>query len=198
MRKVRNGSAGAGRNERIGAALGLEIRLTLVAVDLSGVLFGADFLAADFLAGVFLAVAAGIIIGLPILVISMRSLSYNLKPGASCLWYTNCNMASSRNKQRTYARNRIFSRAGHEKIYESDGRYLLKLVLIILLGTVWLKFAHPLQIGGLVVAGLPVGMLFGLVLVSRMERYQFDRKIWYAILIIVTILSYFLPAGIVI
>lgn len=107
-------------------------------------------------------------------------------------------MATTKNKQRTYARNRVFSRRGNERIYESDGTYFLKLVLCVLLGTLWLKFNSPLILAGLPFGGLPVGMLFGLLVVSRFEKFQYDRKIWYAILILVTITSYFLPAGIVI
>lgn len=107
-------------------------------------------------------------------------------------------MASKRNKQRTYARHRAVSRRGNLLRNESDGQYLLKLVLVILLGTLWLKFAMPLSIGGLPVAGIPVGMLFGLLIVSRVEKLQIDRKIWYAILLVVTVISYFVPAGIVI
>ncbi len=107
-------------------------------------------------------------------------------------------MASKRNKQRTYARNRVLSRKGNEKLYESDGTYFLKLVLCIILGTLWLKFKAPITVGGLFFNGLPVGMLFGLLIVSRFEKFQYDRKIWYAILILVTIVSYFLPAGVVI
>ncbi len=107
-------------------------------------------------------------------------------------------MATTKNKQRTYARNRVFSRRGNEKLYESDGTYFLKLVVCLLLGTLWLKFGSPLVISGVPFGGIPVGMLFGLLLVSRFEKYQFDRKIWYAILILVTVVSYFLPMGIVI
>ena len=107
-------------------------------------------------------------------------------------------MASKRNKQRTYARNRIVSRRGNEKVYESDGKYILKLVLCLVLGTIWLKFATPLSVGGLILNGIPIGLLIGLLLVSRLEKFQYDRKIWYAVLIIATIVSYFLPAGIVI
>ncbi len=107
-------------------------------------------------------------------------------------------MTASRNKQRTYARNRLVSRRGYLKSNETDGQYLLKLVLVILLGTVWLKFNTPLQLGPFVSGGVPVGMLFGLFVISRFEKMQYDRKIWYAILLIVTILSFFAPVGIVI
>jgi hypothetical protein len=102
-------------------------------------------------------------------------------------------------KSRTYARNRTgsVSRRGNEKIFESDGTYFLKLVVFVLLGTLWLKFGTPLEWGGIPVNGIPVGFLAGLLLVSRFEKYQSDRKIWYAILVVVTIISYFVPAGIV-
>jgi hypothetical protein len=106
-------------------------------------------------------------------------------------------MTSQKSKQRTYARNRTLSRKGHLIQTESDGQYLLKLVLIILLGTVWLKFSQPFSVGPLPVAAIPVGMLFGLLIISRVERQQVDRKIWYAILLVITVISYFAPAGIV-
>ena len=107
-------------------------------------------------------------------------------------------MARYSNKQRTYARNRMFSRRGYEKVHESDSTYFLKLVLYIILGTLWLKFHAPVVVLGIPMGGFPVGMLFGLLLVSRLEKLQYKRKIWYAILVIVTIVSYFLPAGVLI
>lgn len=107
-------------------------------------------------------------------------------------------MASTQNKQRTYARNRTVSRRGYAKNTETDGQYLLKLVLVVILGSLWLKFAHPFSIGAVPMTGLPIGMLFGLLVVRRFEKLQADRKIWYLVLIVVTIISYFVPAGIVI
>ena len=107
-------------------------------------------------------------------------------------------MASKQHKQRTYARNRSLARRGNLITNESDGQYLLKLVLVIILGTLWLKFQHPLWSGMLPVGAIPVGMIFGLLVVSRMEKRQFDRKIWYAILLVVTVISYIGAAGIVI
>lgn len=103
-------------------------------------------------------------------------------------------------RPRTYARNRAaaVSRRGYEKVFESDGTYFLKLVVVVLLGTFWLKFAQPMSWLGIPLNGIPAGFLVGLILVNRFEKIQSDRKIWYAILIIVTILSYFVPAGIVI
>jgi hypothetical protein len=91
-----------------------------------------------------------------------------------------------------------FSRRGYEKIYESDSTYFLKLVVYVLLGTLWLKLAEPVVWLGIPIGGIPVGLLIGLLLVRKFEKLQADRKIWYAILLVVTIISHFVPAGIVI
>lgn len=105
-------------------------------------------------------------------------------------------------KQKT-TRKRTHSRATtiqqvREQMFESDSTYFLKLVVFVLLGTLWLKFARPVSWMGVPFTGIPLGMLIGLVLVSKFEKHQADRKIWYAILLIVTIICYFVPAGIVI
>lgn len=110
-------------------------------------------------------------------------------------------MANQKTKRpRTYAKNRAatVSRRGYEKVFESDSAYFLKLVIYALLGTLWLKFAHPISIFGMPFNGVPIGLLLGLIAVQQFEKYQTDRKIWYAILLVVTIISYFVPAGIVI
>lgn len=107
-------------------------------------------------------------------------------------------MVTKKQKQRTYARNRSVSRRGYEKLFETDGEYLLKLVLVVLLGSFWLKFASPVVWLGVTLTALPVGLLLGLILISRFEKFQSDRKIWYATLIVIGIISYFVPAGIVI
>lgn len=103
-------------------------------------------------------------------------------------------------RSRTYARNRAtaVSRKGREKLFESDSTYFLKLVIYAILGTLWLKFAHPMAIGGMPLNGVPIGLLIGVIVVHQYETYQADRKIWYAILLVITIVSYFVPAGIVI
>lgn len=85
-----------------------------------------------------------------------------------------------------------------ERVFESDSTYFLKLVVFILLGTLWLKFEHPITWLGMPLSGVPLGMLLGLILVNKFEKHQSDRKIWYAILLIVTIICYFMPAGVMI
>lgn len=106
---------------------------------------------------------------------------------------------SNKNRERTYARNRTaVSRRGYEKVMETDSTYFLKLVIFTLLGTLWLKFSAPLDVAGITVNALPLGLLLGLLLVKPIEKYQFNRKIWYAVLLLVGIVSYFVPAGIII
>lgn len=83
-----------------------------------------------------------------------------------------------------------------QKTTEADSTYFLKLVLYVMLGTFWLKFADPIQIGAFLVNGFPLGLIIGLIFASH-DQFQVDRKIEYAILIVMTILTYYLPAGII-
>ncbi|MGB3024081.1 MAG: hypothetical protein WBB39_04750 [Candidatus Saccharimonadales bacterium] len=80
---------------------------------------------------------------------------------------------------------------------ERDSTYFLKIVLYIILGSLWIKLASPVYIGTIIVGGFPLGLAIGLMFASH-DHFQVDRKIEYALLIIVTIMTYFLPAGIVI
>jgi hypothetical protein len=85
-----------------------------------------------------------------------------------------------------------------ERVMESDASYFLKLVAVVLMGTFWLKLGEPAEWGWLKVTALPVGLAVGLLAVRAFEHRQADRKIWYAVLLIVGVISSFLPAGIVI
>jgi uncharacterized membrane protein len=80
---------------------------------------------------------------------------------------------------------------------EADSAYFLKIVLYIVLGTFWLKFSSPVSVGPVMLSGLPIGLVLGVLFASH-DHFQVDRKIEYALLIIVTILTYFLPAGILV
>lgn len=82
-----------------------------------------------------------------------------------------------------------------KELVEKDSTYFLKLVLYVVLGTLWIKFSSPVYIGPLVFSGIPVGLFIGLMFASH-DHFQVDRKLEYAVLIIMTVLSYFLPAGI--
>lgn len=103
---------------------------------------------------------------------------------------------NSYQKQRTYARNR--PRRKFRQVYESDGSYFLKLVGVAILSTFWIKFSNPMEWGGIPMNAFPLGGLIVAVLVKTMEKDPLNRKIWFAVLLIVMIISYFVPAGVVI
>ena len=104
------------------------------------------------------------------------------------------------NKARTYARNRpVVSRKGLENVFEPDGIYLFKLVVVTLAGLMWLRLAEPVVIGGVVPIGaFPAGSIIALALIAWLEKAQFNRKILYAVLVVVTIIGFFLNAGIIV
>ena len=62
------------------------------------------------------------------------------------------------------------------RLKESDGQYLLKLVVVIIIGTFWVRFGHAFYIGGFEVNGVPLGMLVSLLLVDKLEVHQDDSK----------------------
>ena len=103
-------------------------------------------------------------------------------------------------RTRTYARNRAqaISRRNRALLSEPDGTYFLKLVLVALTSTLWLKFATPFTWNGIPFGGFPLGAVVTLIVIRLAEKNPYDRKIWFAVLVMVTIISYFVPAGIVI
>ncbi len=102
-------------------------------------------------------------------------------------------MQKQTRKTPTKARRRF-----HERVFESDSTYFLKLVVVVLFGTLWLKFSNPFSLGALTFTAFPLGIALGFLVVRAFEHHQEDRKIWYAVLLIVGVISYFVPAGIVI
>lgn len=80
---------------------------------------------------------------------------------------------------------------------EPDSTYFLKIVLFVILGSLWLKFQVPMAFGDFLLRGIPVGLFIGLMFAAH-DHFRMDRKIEYAILLIMTIVSVFLPVGIII
>ena len=108
-----------------------------------------------------------------------------------------------KSKTRTYGRNRsksnvFFSRKGYEKLYENDSAFFLKLEVFIILSALWLRLREPIGIGVFEIQAIPIGLMVALFLVLKLEKYQFNRKIWYATLILMAILTSFTPVGIII
>jgi hypothetical protein len=77
------------------------------------------------------------------------------------------------------------------KAPQTDGAFLLKLVLYVILGSLWLKLHHN---GSDFNIPLPVGLLVGLIFTSH-EHFRIDRKIEYAVLVIAALLGLFAPYG---
>jgi hypothetical protein len=71
-----------------------------------------------------------------------------------------------------------------------DGVFLLKLLLYLLLGSLWLKVSN----GDSISVGLPAGFIIGLIFASH-EHFQIDRKIEYAVLLAAMLFGYFAPYG---
>jgi hypothetical protein len=112
------------------------------------------------------------------------------------LCYTERVMANAKQKHRTYARNRAasISRRGYENSIEADSTYFLKLIIAVLLGAFWIKFKDPVVGYGFQFFGVPVGLFIGLILIHRFEKRQSDRKIFYAVTILTSLLCLFMPA----
>lgn len=71
-----------------------------------------------------------------------------------------------------------------------DSVFFLKLVLYMILGSMWVKVTHADTLS----LPLPVGLAIGLFFTSH-EHFQIDRKIEYAVLLVAMLVGYFAPFG---
>lgn len=72
-----------------------------------------------------------------------------------------------------------------------DGVFFLKLMLYVLVGSLWLKTSY----GSGVRVDIPVGLIVGLAFAAH-EHFQIDRKIEFAVLIVAMLIGYVAPFGI--
>ena len=74
---------------------------------------------------------------------------------------------------------------------EPDAIYFLKLVVYLILGSLWLKITdgYSMQIP------IPLGFLIGIVFASH-DHIQLDRKIGFAILLVAMFIGFWAPFGI--
>jgi hypothetical protein len=75
-----------------------------------------------------------------------------------------------------------------------DGLFLLKILLFIVIGSLWLRLADPANTTQL---PIPIGFVIGLLFASH-EHFQIDRKIEYTILLFSMFVGFLLQSGIVI
>ncbi len=71
-----------------------------------------------------------------------------------------------------------------------DSIFFLKLVLYMILGSMWVKVTHQDTLS----VPLPVGLAIGLFFTAH-EHFQIDRKIEYAVLLVAMLVGYFAPFG---
>ncbi|MDB5163424.1 MAG: rane protein of unknown function [Candidatus Saccharibacteria bacterium] len=81
--------------------------------------------------------------------------------------------------------------AEKSKDKELDSVYVLKIILFLILGSLWVKLNH----GDNLQIPVPVGFIFGLLLATH-EHFQIDRKIEFAVLIVAMFMGFWLPLGI--
>lgn len=79
---------------------------------------------------------------------------------------------------------------------ETDSKYFLKIVLYFILGTFWVRLVN-VQLGPFEHLSLPAGLVIGLIFASH-EHFQIDRRIEFAVLLVATFISFYLPVGITI
>ncbi len=74
---------------------------------------------------------------------------------------------------------------------ESDSAYLLKLVMYLIIGSLWVKFTHGDDSQVPIPAGFIIGLLF-----AMHDHFKIDRKIEYALLLVAMFVGFWLPIGI--
>ena len=67
---------------------------------------------------------------------------------------------------------------------ESDSIFILKVLLYLILGTIWIATVKD----GQIVKIFPIGALVG-VLFAQHEHFRIDRKVEYVVLIVAAVLS---------
>ena len=83
------------------------------------------------------------------------------------------------------------SKVKRQENQELDGVYILKIVLFVILGSIWLKITKN---GSDLNVPIPVGLIIGLLFTTH-EYFRVDRKIEYAVLACAALFGYLAPYG---
>lgn len=97
---------------------------------------------------------------------------------------TTKNQSVKPSSKRASSKNNIVSN-------ESDGAYFLKLVLFLIMSSLWLRIEYS---DGTILP-LPVGAAIA-VLYAMHDHFQIDRKIELALILVGMFVSFWLPVGI--
>jgi hypothetical protein len=74
---------------------------------------------------------------------------------------------------------------------ELDGVFVLKLVMYVILGSLWLKLDSGTMQNTF---PIPIGLIVGLIFASH-EHFRIDRKIEYAVLVLAALIGLIAPYG---
>lgn len=80
--------------------------------------------------------------------------------------------------------------ANNKKTKTTDSTYFLKLVVLLILGSLWIKASN----GENWQLPIPIGLIIGLVIVTH-EHFKIDRKIEYAVLLMAMLIGFWAPIG---
>lgn len=78
----------------------------------------------------------------------------------------------------------------NKKTKTTDSTYFLKLVVLLILGSLWIKASN----GENWQLPIPIGLIIGLVIVTH-EHFKIDRKIEYAVLLMAMLIGFWAPIG---
>ncbi len=74
---------------------------------------------------------------------------------------------------------------------ELDSVYVLKLVLYLIVGSLWLRLTN---MSGTIQIPLPIGLILGLIFASH-EHFRIDRKVEFAVLLVAMLVGFWTQAG---
>ena len=74
---------------------------------------------------------------------------------------------------------------------ELDSVYVLKLVLYLVVGTLWLRVGNA---SATTVVPIPVGCILGLLFAMH-DHFRIDRKVEYAVLLVAMLVGFWTQAG---
>ena len=80
-----------------------------------------------------------------------------------------------------------------KKQTEPDSAYFLKLVMYLIIGSQWVRIESLPDWS----IPIPAGLLIGLFFASH-DHFKIDRKIEYALLLVSTFVSFWLPLGLIV
>jgi len=78
-------------------------------------------------------------------------------------------------------------------VVEPDSAYFLKLVMYLIIGSQWVRIESLPDWS----IPIPVGLIIGLFFAVH-DHFKIDRKIEYALLLVSTFVSFWLPLGLII